>query len=71
MTDADGDEEPTPVTELPAADVEEPDPAETGTVSTVGDPDGRVTVMTVAALGFPPVVGELDGVLPELDGVPP
>lgn len=70
MTDADGDEEPAPVTALLITDVEEPEPGESGTVSTVGDPDGNVTVMTVAALGFPPEAGEVDGVLPEFDEVP-
>jgi hypothetical protein len=70
-TDADGDAEPVPVTELPATYVEEPELGEPGIVSTVGKPDGSVTVMTVAALGVLPVVRELDEVLPKSDEVPP
>lgn len=72
-TDADGDEEAVRVAELPGADVDglEPEPDETGIVSTVGEPDGTVTVMTVAELGYPPVGSILDELPPGFDEAPP
>lgn len=70
-TDTDGDGESVADDELPGVDVEEPEPAETGIVSTVADPDGSVIVRTVAELGPPPVVLVLADVLPEPDKVLP
>jgi hypothetical protein len=70
-TEAVGAREPVPVTELPAADVAEPESGDIGIVSTVGEPGENVTVMTVAALEVPPVVCVLDAVLPRFDEVPP
>ena len=63
--------EPVPVWEPPAAYVSDSDPGETGMVSTVGDPDGSVMLMTVAELGLPPVGLELEEVLREPDEAPP
>lgn len=70
-TEAVGVADPVPVTELLAPDVAELELGEIGIVSTVGELDASVTVITVAALGFPPVVRVLDEVLPESDDVPP